>query len=267
MDLTRRQLLAGAAAVVASRHNTHPPPQVRAPLLIGYGVVNHWHAIDPSRFANLLYSAGCTLTEIEYIPWFNKSAREGQSIETDVKLAHRFIQEMRKRSVMTLISLVNWNGEAQCRQEDDWFRAHVREISRTIGPEKVILLGVSEPNGEEEGKAYRWMRYVLEEWRGTNAANGDGGRGAPRISGFDYVDWHHCKDFDERSVRLLTAGVPTINNTDCTPVLNPGPERVQAMARVALKRRAHFLVYGFKDEAVDEEVIRVLGEEIQRLTI
>lgn len=262
MNLTRRQFLAGAAAAIASRRETYPPPKTRAPVLIGYGVVNLWHTIDPSRLAGLLYSAGCTLTEIEYIPWFSKAARQGQSVETHVKLARRFVQEMRNRDIITLISLVNWNGEAQRRQDDDWFRAHVREISRVIGPEKVILLGVSEPSGEEGGKAYRWMRYVLEDWKGKKAANGDGGRGEPRISGFDYVDWHHCKDFDDNSVRLLTAGVPTVNNTDCTPVLNPGPERVRAMARVALKRRAHFLVYGFKDDVIDEEVIRALGEEI-----
>jgi hypothetical protein len=107
-------------------------------------------------------------------------------------------------------------------------------------------------------------RYTVEAWKGLKAANGDGGRGDPTVNGFDYVDWHHCEDFNAETIRLATAGKPTLNNTDCGPVINPGPERTRAMARIALQRKAHFLVYGFKDTVIDEQVIQVLGEEIQR---
>ena len=111
---------------------------------------------------------------------------------------------------------------------------------------------------------HRWMGFALEQWKGLKAACGDGGRGAPQVKGFDYVDWHHCEDFTKATVRLRTAGVPTINNTDCGPVINPGPARAGAMARIAVKKGAHFLIYGFKDRAIDKAVIHALGEEIHR---
>ncbi len=269
--LTRREFLAGAASMAALKsrprvRTPYPPPKHRAPVLIGYGVVNLWHTIDPTKLAGLLYSAGCTLTEIEYVAWFNQAARKGESVETHVEIARRFVEAMRKRRITTLISLVNWNASALRQQSDDWFRARLKEIIQHIGTEGVVLMGVSEPDSREEGKAYRWMRYALEEWKGLKAANGDGGRGDPKVGGFDYVDWHHCGDFNEKTVRLTTAGKPTINNTDCGPVINPGPDRARAMARAALSRKAHFHIYGYKDSAIDEKVISTLGEEIQRFS-
>ncbi len=241
------------------------PSSSRAPILIGYGVVNLWHRIDADELAGLLTEAGCTCTEIEYVAWFDERGRKGSSSETRVALAKRFVNAMRRQRITTLISLVNWNGEAQRRQSDAWFQERVREISEQIGPEQVILLGVSEPDGQEGGKAHRWMAYAMEQWKGLKAACGDGGRGAPQVKGFDYVDWHHCEDFTEATVRHQTAGAPTINNTDCGPVINPGPARARAMARIAFKRAAHFLIYGFDDQAADKAVIRVLGEELRRL--
>lgn len=241
-----------------------PTASQRARPLIGYGVVNRWHTIDPAELAGRLSEAGCTLTEIEYVAWFDESGRKGLSSETRVAAAKRLVNAMRRQGITTLISLVNWNGEAQRRQSDAWFQERLREISEQIGPERVILLGVSEPDGQEEGKAHRWMAYALEQWKGLKAACGDGGRGAPRVKGFDYVDWHHCEDFTEATVRLQTAGAPTLNNTDCGPVINPGPARARAMARIAVKKGAHFLIYGFKDRAIDKAVINALGDEIAR---
>ena len=242
-------------------------PAARRPLdrlLIGYGVVTLWHTSDPVRLARSLALAGGTLTEMEYVAWFNDDARKGNSIETRVEPARRFVAAMRQRQITTLISLVNWNGAAQRAQDDGWYKTRVQELKTVVGPEGVILLGVSEPDGQEGGKAYRWMQIAAREWPGLRAANGDYGRGDPRVSDFEYVDWHHCEDFDDQGVRLVTAGAPTINNTDCGPVLNPGPTRAAAMARVALQRRAHFHIYGFRDEAIDEAVIEALGQEIHR---
>lgn len=267
MNLSRRTFI-GASLLVGPWQShlaaAEPPSSQRAPILIGYGVINLWHTIDPGELAGLLSAAGCTLTEIEYVAWFDESGRKGLSSATRVESAKRFVDAMRRQGITTMISLVNWNGEAQRRQNDAWFQERLREINGQIGPERVILLGVSEPDGQEGGKAHRWMAYALEQWKGLKAACGDGGRGTPRVKGFDYVDWHHCEDFTEATVRLQTAEAPTINNTDCGPVINPGPARARAMVRIALKKAAHFLIYGFDDQAIDKAVIRVLGEEIRR---
>ncbi len=267
MNLSRRTFI--GASLLVGPWQSHlaaagPPSSQRASILIGYGVINLWHTIDPAELAGLLSEAGCTLTEIEYVAWFDESGRKGLSSETRVAAAKRLVNAMRRQRITTLISLVNWNGEAQRQQSDAWFQERLREINEQIGPERVILLGVSEPDGQEGGKAHRWMGFALEQWKGLKAACGDGGRGAPQVKGFDYVDWHHCEDFTEATVRLRTAGVPTINNTDCGPVINPGPDRARAMARIAVKKGAHFLIYGFKDRAIDKAVIHTLGEEIHR---
>jgi hypothetical protein len=36
------------------------------------------------------------------------------------------------------------------------------------------------------------------------------------------------------------------------------------MARVAIASKAHFCVYGFRDERIDERVISTLGDELRR---
>ncbi|HEY3284199.1 MAG TPA: hypothetical protein VGN26_18170 [Armatimonadota bacterium] len=243
-------------APAVARRNPEP--------FIGYGLVNLWYTIDAARLAARLHAAGCNFTEIEYVAWFNEAARRGESAETRVRAAQRLVKAMRRRNITTMISLVNWNGSAQRKQDDAWFLERLREIRSVIGPDRVILLPVSEPDGQEGGKAYRWAEMATREWPGLRAGNGDVGRGDPRVPGFDYVDWHHCDDFTEKTLRLTTAGKPTLNNTDCGPVLNPGPTRAAAMARIALARGAHFGVYGFKDSSIDETVIRALGEEICR---
>ncbi|HET6385945.1 MAG TPA: hypothetical protein VFJ58_21345 [Armatimonadota bacterium] len=267
MRMTRRRWLSGAAgiALATSQAAAEAGDSRRTPpsrLLIGYGVVNLWHTIDADELAAALSDAGCTLTEIEYVAWFNDAARKGESTVTSVGAARRFIEAMRRKRIKTLVSLINWNSAAAREEDDAWFSARVQEMKTTVGPDQVILLGVSEPDGQEDGKAYRWMKITAREWTGVLAANGNAGRGVPQVAGYDYVDWHHCSDFDDRSVRISTSGKPTINDTDCGPVLNPGPARVRAMAHVALHRRAHFHVYGFHDMAIDHAVIQALGNEI-----
>ncbi len=268
--LTRRAFVAGSITVAgavsadSTVHALEAKPVQSAPLLIGYSMVNLWHTIDPRNLANLLADAGCTFTEIEYVAWFNQEARDGKSIETRIGAAKRFVNAMRKRRITTFISLINWNCEACRQQPDSWFLAQLREVQHEVGKERVILMGVSEPDDQADGKAYRWMRAVAAEWKGQRAANGDGGRGEPRVPGYDYVDWHHCDDFTDKTLQMKVAGKPAINNTDCGPVLNPGPERTRTMARLALERGAHFNVYGYRDDRIDTAVIAALGEEIRR---
>lgn len=256
-------LVCGMVLPAGSGREQGKLPWKPPPLMVGYGVVNLWHTIDANRLGMLLERAGCNLTEIEYVAWFNDAARNGLSAETHVDLAARFVTAMRRHHIVTFINVVNWNGVEQRKQDDAWFLARVQEIRDRIGPSQVILQGVSEPDESMDGKAYRWMRLAAREWPGILAANGDAGRGEPRVPGFDLVDWHHCRDLDEKSVLLRVGGRPVINNTDCGPVTNPGPSRASAMARAAVARGAHFLIYGFKDASIDERVIRALGEVLR----
>jgi hypothetical protein len=261
--LTRRAFLiqAGISLTAASRPYAQtlaeggpplPEQRVAASTLIGYGLVNAWFRVDAADFAARLANSGLTLTEIEY-----NAGRVETAPETHVERARKFVEAMRLRYITTLISVVNWNGPAR-GQPTPWFRDRVEEIARHIGSERVLLLPVSEPDAS--GKAVEWTRVAYGLWPGAKVGNGPGGRGTPVVSGYDYLDWHWCEDFTGSSV--LTG--PTINNTDCGPVLNPGPARSARMTRAAIDRHAHFLVYDHRGLRADEVVIAAIGAELQR---
>ncbi len=253
---TRRHFLqAGISSLVLSRETRAPSQTDGGPslsTLIGYGLVNAWYRVDAAEFAASLANSGLTLTEIEY-----NAGRVESSPETHVERARHFVEAMRHRSITTLVSVVNWNGPAR-RQPTEWFRDRVDEIAGQVSADRVLLLPVSEP--EASGKSVEWTRLAYERWRGAKVGNGPGGRGAPMVPGYDYLDWHWCEDFTASSVLTGT----TINNTDCRPVLNPGPARVARMVWAAVKRHAHLLVYDNRGQRGDEAVINAMGAEVQR---
>src|SRR5438093_6947636 len=111
--LVRTDLRAGVTAVPQPPVPPALPPRRVAPTLIGYGLVNAWRRVDPDWFAALLAANGLTLTEIEYVPWFDDAGRAGTSIRTDVGGARRLVAAMRRHDITTLISVVNWNGAGQ----------------------------------------------------------------------------------------------------------------------------------------------------------
>lgn len=240
------------------------PGVTRTPPLIGYGLVNNWFLIDSHKLGKLLSQNGLTLTGIEYVAWFDEEGRKGQSIRTDLEAAKQFVKVMRSYSVTTLIIVVNWNSEGPRKASDDWFLKQVREIRDQIGPEKVLLLPVSEPDGSDKAKA--WQASARREWPGKIVLNGPGGRGIPNISGkTDYLDWHWCKDFDFDTVLTQIDGIEVINNTDCGPVINPGSIRAGIMTSAAFKKKAHFMVYDFEGVKIDEAVIQAMGQAIHEI--
>jgi hypothetical protein len=227
------------------------------PPLIGYGLVNYWFAVDAAGFAKLLASNRCTLTELEYVPWFDENGPAGKSIKTDVDAAAKFVAAMRPHGISTLVSVINWNGEAQRAQPDAWFRRLISEIIDKVKPEDVLLLPVSEP--DSKGKSVEWQRYAKEHWPGKLVLNGPGGRGEPTVGGGEYIDWHWCEDFDATDCKPR----PYLNNTDCGPVLNPGPKRAVQMARAALASGSHFHVYDHGGKSPDKATIEALGRAIK----
>ncbi len=236
---------------------------IRASSLIGYGSVNNWFMIDPHQLGKLLSQNGLTLTGIEYVAWFDEEGRKGLSVRTDVEAAKRFVNTMRRYSITTLISVVNWNCEVPRKASDEWFQKQVQEIRDRIGTDLVLLLPVSEPDDSDKAKA--WQESARSAWPGKIILNGPGGRGRPVLSGkMDYLDWHWCKDFDAATVLTQIDGIEVVNNTDCGPVVNPGPLRAGSMTRVALEKKAHFLVYDFEGSTIDEAVIKAMGEAIRQ---
>jgi hypothetical protein len=239
------------------------PRIIRASTLIGYGLVNNWFLIDPDQLGKLLSRNGLTLTEIEYVAWFDDEGRKGLSIRTDVEAAKRFVTIMRRYSITTLISVVNWNCEVPRKASNEWFLKQVQEIIDQIGPDLVLLLPISEP--DDSKKAKEWQETARSEWPGKIVLNGPGGRGLPEHTRkMDFLDWHWCKDFDPAMVLAQLSGIEVINNTDCGPVINPGPLRAGLMTLAALGKKAHFLVYDFDGSKIDEPVIHAMVEAIRQ---
>ncbi|MDR7492357.1 MAG: hypothetical protein QN122_13025 [Armatimonadota bacterium] len=213
-----------------------------------------------------------TLTEIEYAAWFDDEAARGRSAPTDVGAAARLVAAMRAEGIVTFINVVNWNVAVQRCQDDDWFRARVVEIRETIGPDRVILQGVSEPRStkgecpDHFEKADRWQHIARAEWAGAFAVAGQwpGPRPQTVQVPYDYLDLHYC-DFPTMLARMAAGGRDRIHNTDCTPLVaaHLTAPRAARLVRQARRFGTHLLVYDFDRARVDEPLLEAMGAALR----
>lgn len=247
---------------------THP--RLRAAPFIGYGQVNRWPWIDHEALAKALYEAGLTFTAIEWIPWW-KSLTDGVGASSTLggfvtttypTEARHFIETMAKYSISTMVIMRNWNSDAEQRMSDADFRRDLQALQGIAAPPDMLrsgrpvvcVEGVSEPSGG--GAHMTWNRIVSTDWYGKGGktlANRAGEQAGP----FTWGDFHWCEDFTEANAKAA------LNNTDCGPVINPGPTRAARMTRAAINRDVGFLVYDFHSAGIDFEVIAAMGREIQ----
>lgn len=267
-------LLIAAACMVlllissgCSSGKTKKPQPKRASTLIGYGVTRHWQTIDAKAFADMLYANGLTLTGIEYNPCVKSCSRGGSAADMcfDVGKTAAFVNEMRNRNITTLINVVNWNGCQDVKYSDQWIVDRVNEITSVVGSDNVILSPVSEPWNGDKAKALRWIRLGRQAWSGQFAIAARTGRGNTEPItfnlSFNYVDSHPCSDGE--AVNGFAPGV--IVNTDCSPVMDPGPERASVLAREAIHRNGNLLIYGWYNiTQPNMATINALGAEVQR---
>lgn len=241
------------------------PPAKRAETLIGYGLVNHWQLPDPQEFADLLYVNGLTLTEIEYTDTDPQNEQGGLALAPPIDDAVAFVTAMRSRGVTTFINFGNWNNGEFRKQEDGWFNAGIDALVALVGPELVILGAVSEPAAKpkNDGKTRRWTRYAADRWPGLFAQSTQDGEAYFGSVRHDYLDEHNCSD--ERLLKGLKRGDSrTLQNTDCRPILDPGPERAATFTRAAIDHEANLLIYAYSRTEVNVATIEAMGAEIQK---
>ena len=250
----------------------------RAPTLIGYGPVNHWQEIEPSAFARLLAENGLTLTGIEYVWWWQPNTERceeryggGGGIRTDPARAREFVDAMRAVAVTTFINVVNWNACGPRNQEQSWFAARMQDVLDVVGSEGVMLEAVSEfwmsPTEADAEKAFDWTKFARGVWTGLFVLPSDGPNSdTPRWAiPYDFLDVHYCSD--EALIAGLRQGdAKRLHSTDCSPIVNPGPERAARFTREALENGTNLFIYGFTDDQPDAEVVAAMGREIQRLS-
>jgi hypothetical protein len=247
------------------------PP--RPERLVGYGIVNHWHEVDPDVLAERLQHHGLNLTLIEYVPGDWRAGGPDPDVVVPVVRARLpgFVAAMRARDIWTFVTLVNANGAQQRAKDDAWFRNQLDFVRDAVGTDRVILQAVSEARGTpaELLKLEGWTRTVALEWPGEKSHYGF-------LLPGHHLDFHPCE------VPVPAGSSPpvswpvtthTIVNTDCLEVIHylngwpahgdPGrarhgpadPGRVRSYARHVLGTGVHFVYYGFQNLAVDEAAL------------
>lgn len=225
------------------------PPVKRAPGLVGAADVNHWPGRDHQADARRRARAGFTLDAIEWAPWRGIAdpacPGEPSSSTTFPAEAKARVDAMRAEGLTVLINVVNANGCAQWRQPDSYVHEAVDFIATKIGAAGVILSGVSEPGVRgHDPKSLRWTEVALSLWDGLVATPGSTGHPYWPALERDFLDDHVCSDAS--AIAALERGDRgVIVNTDCTPILDPGPERAAKLTRASVAGRANLLVYCF----------------------
>ena len=228
------------------------PTPVAARPMIGYSVPDWWAepTFGAASFATALCASGLGLTEIEY------TLPDGT---TNLAAAREFVSARRRCPIVTFINVVNWNNETAREQPDEWFEARVDEIVAEIGPDQVILGAVSEPDGSP--KTYRWTELARSKWPGKFVTPGVRHELTLLAEG-DFNDAHYC---DLERLRADVA-IPTprrIFSTDCSPILNPGPEISSELAESAVTAGNGLNIYDWQAREPDISTIVAMGDAIR----
>lgn len=244
-----------------------PPPVKRAETLIGYGVVNHWNLVDPKAFADLLYSNGLTLTEIEYTD-IDPDGCGGVPAASPIAEAVEFVGAMRSRGITTFANVGNWNNCSFRKQSDAWFRARVDELVSQVGADQVILSAVSEPGAKpkDDRKTRGWTQYAGDHFPGPLALPSIG-VSEPYFKGigYEYIDSHFCRS--ESLLATLKKGrANVLPNTDCRPLVasSLSMAEVAKFTRAAIDGHSNLLIYGYLDASPRVDLIEAMGAEVQK---
>jgi len=228
------------------------PTPVEARPLIGYSVPDWWAepTFDAARFSTTLCASGLGLTEIEY------TLPDGS---TNLAAARDFVSAMRRCPIVTFINVVNWNNATAREQPDEWFQARVDEIVAEIGADHVLLGAVSEPDGSP--KTYRWTEYARSKWPGKFVTPGVR-HALTLLAEGDFDDAHYC-ELEQLRQDIAVPTAHRIFSTDCSPILNPGPETSSALAQSALIAGNGLNIYDWLAREPDVATIVAMGNAVR----
>ena len=236
--------------------------------LVGYGVDNFWHTIDPVKLAGLLLKAGLTMTSIELMGW--STSPFFKSPHLCEPLLNAFVAAMRAAKIVTFISVVNDN-KGHGKYGDDHTPAssydrairQCREYVRQLGPEGLIIQPVAETQ-TDWGRAFEVDTVRIFKASGFLTCCNDGaGTQAPK-HGEAHNALHHGSTSNVGTDGDLVIG----DHGMFLRAVNIGgdvygmgdPAKVEAYARkVRVAGRRGFGYYGFGHRAIDEATIAAIG--------
>jgi len=242
--------------------------------MIGYGLDNAWHLVDPNVFASLLVNHGCNTTHIELMGWGSPGTQPGTSAwgnrRERLDQARRFVNAMRRRRIITIINMVNYNvgsrkygdkDQPVSRIPDATYYQLLDYVTEQIGSNLVVLQPLSEWSGS---KAQRWHDHARAKWRGPMSWN-KGSRPRSKPSNVEYLEYHPSSTRDIGPAGCIVC-------TDHSLILRElggwysqaDPARVEAYALKALQAGRHFIYYDFSNLTPDREALAGIRRARQR---
>lgn len=231
------------------------PGSRQAPSPIGY---SNCAVLDPSQ-ASYIFGHGHTLVQAECIPFDEGRDELGKF---DINRLRGIAQAARSAGGTFFLTLLNWNGLAQQRASEQWYRDRIQQIIQEVGVDNIWFEGISEPGNGKHGfsrrqKSIDFQKIALEMWPGVTVQNGDDVSARLR-------DVHHCR-YDALLAGVRRGG-STINSTDCTPILasHLSEAKVREVTRAAIAKRATLIMYDTSNiDHQNDAVIKWMGEEIR----
>ncbi len=228
----------------------------QAPSPIGYSNVA---VLDPGQ-ASYILGHGHTLVQAECIPF--DEGRDDLN-KFDIARLRGIAQAARSVGGTFFLTFLNWNGLAQQRASEAWYRDRIQQIIQEVGPDNVWFEGVSEPGSTKHGtanrrKSLRFQEIALEMWPGVSVTNG--GDFSAQMD-----DVHYCS-YSSLLNGVKSASSRRINSTDCFPTLasHLSEAKVREVTRAAIARRANLIMYDTSNTSHNnDQVIKWMGEEIQ----
>jgi len=198
---------------------------------IGYSVPNCWPNVDAAAFAAELDRAGLGITFIEL------TLPDGS---TPVDAAVNFTRAMNARGILVVGAALNWNLASRRGSSDGWWQSIISEISLKLGDLDFALEPISEPD-PHSGKAAQWTQWARNAWPGMYVASGFSTFG---VRNANLIDYHYCRLVDlERDISVPRPG--RMFSTDCTPILNPGPQVAARLAAYAAATSNVLVIYDY----------------------
>lgn len=228
-------------------------PRITRTYFQGYSMPSAWY--KHPELPVLLAQANLNITEIEWVtkeamaPCPHGAPRPTDWFATRPEDAHLFVSNARKNGVTTFINIVNANNCAATAQGDAWFMEQL-QIVLALGLDHVLISPVSEP-WASPAKAAHWIALAKPHIPFDHLVLPHG------FSGGAFTDEHYCNDV-ELMHALSQQNLSVLHNTDCSPILNPGPQRATLFADAARAQQNPLLIYDFYAEQPDQTVINVL---------
>lgn len=243
----------------------------RATYPASVSAVNGWPLIDPNEYAKDLSDNGLGLVELEGFPWVDRSSPCDDAHPTNCGDPYRvqrraLLKAMSAHKITVYINLSNANSTFARRMTDAQVLDEVQSINSDVAATgATVWLGpLSEPWVWHGSGPQHRAEIIRAAWAGVFVVADYGANqalGRPYFDGvrYDYLEVHPCALNDALSAMQRGSFVVT----DCSPILNPGPEVSAGLLRQAMQAGRPLVIYDHFAVKPDVGTMVAMGAEIR----